>query len=180
MPPPPKGEGRPDIKLNESQAKTFSNLQTAEIGHEQYKRVPDADRLLAEGLRDELAGKIPFFSNAALSNRYRRARNAALHMADAQMREISGASIGVSEEAKAIARLFPVYGDDPGTTKQKAEIREGIVTGMKLKLGRAGELGDYARTERQKIDAAEQAKIDVEMKDGNKRRYWTGSRWEDD
>ena len=66
-----------------------------------------------------------------------------------------------------------------------------IVGGMKLKLGTAAPLAEYATAERAKADAAEQAKIDAEMKDapkvvgkiyknGSKRRFWTGSRWEDD
>lgn len=191
-PPDPPGEGQPNIKLSETQAKTFDNLQKADIAHEQYKRIPNADQVLAQGLQDELAGKIPFFGNAALSSRYRRARNAALNVVTAHLRETSGAVIAPSEEASHIANMFPKYGDDPAILKQKAEIREGVVTGMKFKLGTAGPLADYAARKRQETDAAEQAKLRDEMKgvgtpvigkvykNGNKRRYWTGSRWEDD
>ena len=60
------------------------------------------------------------------------------------MRETSGAAIGVAEEANTIAQLFPKYGDDAGVLKQKAALREGIVGGMKLKLGTAAPLAEYA------------------------------------
>ena len=188
---PTSASGAPRVKLTETQAKTFDNLQKADIAYEQYKRIPDADKVLSQGLADELAGKVPFFNNSLLSSRYRRARNAALNITAAHLRETSGAAIGVAEEANTIAQLFPKYGDDAGVLKQKAALREGIVGGMKLKLGTAAPLADYAAAERQKADAAEQAKIDAEMKDapkvvgkiyknGSKRRFWTGSRWEDD
>lgn len=183
-------EGKPSIKLTESQAKTFDNLQKAEIAHAQYKRIRDADKILAEGLDEELKGRIPFFGNAALSSRYRRARNAALNVVTAHLRETSGAVIAPSEEASHILQMFPRYGDDPATIRQKAQVTEGVVGGMRLKLGNAGALADYAAMQRQKADVEEQAKLRAEMpknpevgrvyKSGNQRRYWTGSRWEDD
>jgi len=194
----PSADDRPDVKLTDTQAKTFDNLQKAEIGFEQFGRIREADKVLSQGLQDELAGKVPFFNNALLSSRYRRARNAALNIVTAHLRETSGAVIAPSEEASHIANLFPRYGDDAAVIKQKKQVLEGVVGGMRLKLGRAGELADYATRKRSEADAKEQAKISEEMKgvgapvvgkiyeDKDKngkvvgRRYWTGSRWEDD
>jgi hypothetical protein len=202
--PDPKGAvpgSAPRVKLSETQAKTFDNLQKAEIAFEQYKRVPGADEVLSKGLIDELAGRVPFFNNKLLSSRYARARNAALHIVTAHLRETSGAVIAPSEEASHIAMLFPKYGDDASLMKNKAQVREGVVTGMRMKLGTASTLADYATGERKKKDDVEQAKIAEEMRTGLKgrepvvgrvyvdkdesgkvksRRYWTGSRWEDD
>ena len=53
---PTSASGAPRVKLTETQAKTFDNLQKADIAYEQYRRIPDADKVLSQGLADELAG----------------------------------------------------------------------------------------------------------------------------
>ena len=86
---------------------------------------------------------------------------------------------------------MPLYGDDPVTIRNKAQQREGIAQGMYVGLGSARPLFDYTVAQRQKDDAVEQEKIRREMptnpevgkiykNEKGRRRYWTGSRWEDD
>jgi hypothetical protein len=184
--------GRPTGKLSAEQDKLLDHHGKASLALEQFNRIPDADKILAEGLRNEIAGKIPFFGNAALENRYRTVRNAANNFLVAHLRRTSGAVIGPEEMLQHHRDLIPIWGDDAATVKNKREMRANIVEGMYTSLGTARPHADYVRKQRQQSDLAEQAKIADEMKGvgtpevgkiyqkGKQRRYWTGSRWEED
>jgi hypothetical protein len=184
--------GRPTGKLSAEQDKLLDHHGKASLALDQFNRVPDADNILAQGLRDEIAGKLPFVGNAALSSRYRTVRNAANNFLVAHLRRTSGAVIGPEEMLQHHRDLIPIWGDDAATVKNKREMRANIVEGMYTSLGTARPHADYVTKKRQQSDAEEQAKMTEEMKgvgtpvigrvykDGNKRRYWTGTRWEED
>jgi hypothetical protein len=184
--------GRPTGKLSAEQDKLLDHHGKASLALDQFNRIPDADNILAQGLRDEIAGKLPFVGNAALSSRYRTVRNAANNFLVAHLRRTSGAVIGPEEMLQHHRDLIPIWGDDAATVKNKREMRANIVEGMYTSLGTARPHADYVTKKRQQSDAEEQAKMTEEMKgvgtpvigrvykDGNKRRYWTGTRWEED
>ena len=53
----PSEGGPPTVKLTKEQSDELQHLTKVRIALDQYGRVRDADKILAEGLKDELAGK---------------------------------------------------------------------------------------------------------------------------
>lgn len=190
----PKIEGvdpnaSPGGKLNETQADTVKFLRQQYLMSEQIK---GKDHVLANpGIKDALAGRVGI--NSALGNDYRSANNAADLWIAANLRDISGATIGTKEHADQKRMLFPVYGDPPAEVRRKAEARNAIEEGMKQSLGSASDHADYAKKQVQESIQARRDAINDEMKGVvpsgvgdvkiNKRtgekRTWNGRNWEE-
>jgi len=188
--------GLPDTPkdMAEHQVRHFGLYTKAATAADQYNRIPNGDQILAQGLRDELAGRVPYLNNSLVSAQYRVLRNAASNLITAHLRDTSGAVIGAQELAKHMEDLIPRYGDDALTLRNKAEQRKGITGSLYAILGETGQQqATKFDAERRATRAREQEKISVEMKDvpnatpgqiftnprTKKRRLLTLDGWED-
>jgi hypothetical protein len=195
--PLPSAGGPPNVgPLTGEQSKDLALHDKARIALDQMARIPDGEKILAEGLKQELLGRVPYFGNALLESRYRSMRNAADSLVQAHLRQLSGAAYSAQELTSTHNNLIPVYGDDARVMQQKAEQRNSVAQGLYLGLGKARPLADYAIAERSKADKAAQEKIAAEMPPNPEvgriyektdpktkrviKRHWTGTRWEQD
>jgi len=133
---PPRTEGvanqLPTAKLNEADKKTVSFYSTMKLAEEQLK---GKEQILADGLRDEAAGKIPFVGNALMRRQYRMAKNAAEMWVDQYNIHQTGAASRDNEWDRRFRNTIPRYGDDPTIIEQKRQAREGIMQGLYTGLG---------------------------------------------
>jgi hypothetical protein len=111
-------------------------------------RIKDGDKILATGLKEELAGRVPFVGNALLSSKYRAMRHAADSLTQAHLRQLSGAGYTAAELTSVAGGIIPIYGDDARTLAQKAEQRTAVERGLYLSSGKGRPLIDYANKER--------------------------------
>jgi len=158
--------GLPDTPkdMAEHQVRHYGLYTKASIAADQYNRIPNGDKILAEGLRDELAGRVPFLNNSLISAQYRVLRTAASNLITAHLRDTSGAVIGAQELAQHMSDLIPRYGDDALTLRNKAEQRKGITGSLYAVLGETGQQqATKFDTERREARAKEQEKINTEM-----------------
>jgi len=158
--------GLPDTPkdLTEAQTTLLGHYSKAALSLDQMRRIPNYDKILAEGLRDELAGRVPYANNSLVSEQYRAVRIAASNLITAHLRRTSGAVIGAEEMAKHMNDIIPRYGDDPMTTRNKREQQDAIVSGIYIGLGETGQ--QYAKrydTDRRETRAKAQEKINAEM-----------------
>jgi hypothetical protein len=146
------------------------------------------ERLLAEGLKDELAGKVPFVGNKLMNSQYRAAKNAAGLLVQADLRDTSGATIGTQEFKDRFDLLVPRPGDDEIAMRNKAEARRAVLEGQRLALGTARPMADYVDKEHAKGRAEKMSTLNREMegKDKGKTyekngvfRKWNGTAWEE-
>jgi hypothetical protein len=152
----------PTGKLNEAQGKTVKFLRQQYLMSEQLK---GKDHILSEGWKAELAGKVPFAGNAMMERNYKMAKRAAEFWVAANLRDISGATIGSKEHSDQMKYLMPGIGDDAQEIKRKAAARQAVMDGMKQSLGDQQEHATYAYKQVQKGIKEEQENIANEMKD---------------
>jgi hypothetical protein len=133
---PPKMEGvanqLPTAKLNEADKKTVSFYSTMKLAEEQLK---GKEQILANGLQDEAAGKIPFVGNALMRRQYRMAKNAAEMWVDQYNIHQTGAASRDNEWDRRFRNTIPRFGDDAAQIEQKRQAREGIMQGLYTGLG---------------------------------------------
>ena len=151
------------------------------------------DKILAEGLKDQLAGKVPFAGNKVMSAQYRRAYAAAERFVQGFLRDVSGNAISPEEMVKHQNSFLPRYGDDPATIADKKTARENVIQGMYAGSGPGSAISDYQTKQRHNEQAATDARLNDEMKDAPKvvgkvlinpakpniSRVWNGKRWEE-
>jgi len=182
--------GPPNVKMTAEQSKSQKFHGWTSLAEEQMQ---GKENLLATGLQQEIAGKIPFVGNKVQSAEYRRVRGAAERFVQGFLRDVSGAVISPEEMQKHQATFLPKYGDDPRTIADKKAARDQIINGLYAGAGPGRAISDWETKQRTEKGAVEQAKIDDEMKglpkvrgkhyDNPDRpghyRIWTGSRWEE-
>jgi hypothetical protein len=179
------GEGPPQIKMTQDQSDT---LKFYKMGKTAAAQLEGKERLLAEGWKDELAGKVPFAGNKLMSSQYRAAKNAAGLLVQADLRDTSGATIGTQEFKDRFDLLIPKSGDDELAMRNKAEARRAVLEGQRLALGSARPMADYVDKEHAKERAEKAALLNSQMegKDKSKTyekngvfRRWVGDHWEE-
>jgi hypothetical protein len=179
------GDGPPQIKMTQDQSDT---LKFYKMGLTAASQLEGKERLLAEGLKDELAGKVPFVGNKLMNSQYRAAKNAAGLLVQADLRDTSGATIGTQEFKDRFDLLVPRPGDDEMAMRNKAEARRAVLEGQRLALGTARPMADYVDKEHAKGRAEKMSTLNREMegKDKGKTyekngvfRKWSGTAWEE-
>jgi len=179
------GDGPPQIKMTQDQSDT---LKFYKMGKTAATQLEGKERLLAEGWKEELAGKVPFAGNKLLSSQYRAAKYAAGLLVQADLRDTSGATIGTQEYKDRYELLIPKPGDDALAMQNKAEARQAVLEGQRLALGTARPMADYVDKEHAKTRAEKAATLNREMegKDKGKTyekngvfRRWAGDHWEE-
>ena len=179
----------PNVKLTEPQQKALLYHGWASIAQENLE---GKEKLIAEGLKQEALGKIPFAGNKMLSAQYRQAKTAENQFVQAFLRSTSGANYGAAELQQHLDTLLPRYGDDAKTLADKHTQRENFIASMYGALGPGRAVADYNSKVRQEKQSARDAQVDAEMKGADKvvgkvyidpqtknRRAWNGRRWED-
>jgi hypothetical protein len=179
------GDGPPQIKMTQDQSDT---LKFYKMGLTAASQLEGKERLLAEGWKDELAGKVPFAGNKLMGSQYRAAKNAAGLLVQADLRDTSGATIGTQEFKDRFDLLVPRPGDDEMAMRNKAEARRAVLEGQRLALGTARPMADYVDKEHAKGRAEKMSTLNREMegKDKGKTyekngvfRKWSGTAWEE-
>ena len=163
----PKIEGSnsdamPTAKLTKEQGDSVKFLTQMHLMGEQLK---GKEKILAEGLKDEVAGKVPFVGNSLMSRQYRMAKTAAETWVQANLRDISGAVIGTAEHTKQMQLLMPRYGDTAEDLTRKAQARNAIERGMYSGLGTddARQVADYNKRQNIKELTDKRNEINAEM-----------------
>ena len=184
----------PAPELTEPQQKALLYYSGGQIAHDALK---GKEQILAQGLKEEALGHLPFSANKLLSSQYRQAKTASDQFTQFFVHSLSGAAFSKEEQQQKIDNMMPRYGDDPGTLALKAQQRESFIRSEYAALGAGGQqAADYnTRIRKTQQDAAD-AKINDEMKDAPKvvgkvlanidpvtkrvlgRRVWSGTRWE--
>jgi hypothetical protein len=180
--------GPPQINMTKEQADNVKFLTQMYTTAAQLK---GKEKLLAEGLKDEMSGKVPFVGNALLSRDYRLAKRAAEFWVAANLRDVSGAVIGTKEHADQMKWLMPQYGDDDAALKDKEARRNSVTSGMYNGLGKAQPAADYSKKQIHDEHANAQKKINEEMshlknmpkgyvaQKGKMKRVFDGTNWLD-
>jgi hypothetical protein len=183
--------GPPSPKMTAEQSKALKFHGWTSLAEEQLR---GKDKLLAEGLQQELLGKVPFVGNRLQQAEYRRVRGAAERFVQGFLRDVSGAVIGPEEMVKHQKSFLPAYGDDEGTIHDKKIARDQIIGGLYAEAGPGRAIADWQKQDRDKKALAEHARLDKEMDTPNtpkivgkiykdtetgKRRAWTGDHWEE-
>ena len=180
----------PFPKMTAEQAKDQKFHMWTSLAEEQLN---GNDKILAEGLKDQLAGKVPFAGNKVMSAKYRRTYAAAERFIQGFLRDISGAAIAPEEMAKHQATFLPRYGDDAATIADKKAARDNVINGFYSASGPGHVISDYYTKQRQDTQAATDERLNAEMKDApkvvgkvlvnpakpNLSRVWNGKRWEE-
>lgn len=179
----------PQVKMTAEQAKDQKFHGWTSLAEEQMQ---GKEGILANGLQQELAGKVPFVGNKIQAAEYRRVRSAAERFVQGFLRDISGAVISPEELAKHQATFLPRYGDDARTIADKKAAREQIISGLYAGAGPGREISDWETKQRRDAQVKLDTKLNSEMKDvprvagkvykdteTGKRRVWNGSRWEE-
>jgi len=121
------------------------------------KQLEGKEHLLANSPGQDILNK--FGGNALLDRNYRIARNAADFSVAANLRDISGATIGETEQVRQYKMAMPVRGDDAATIAAKRDLRKSIMDSMYNGLGEARSLVDYSKQEMIKRHDEDQARI---------------------
>ena len=180
----------PFPKMTAEQAKDQKFHMWTSLAEEQLN---GNDKILAEGLKDQLAGKVPFGGNKVMSAKYRRTYAAAERFIQGFLRDISGAAIAPEEMAKHQATFLPRYGDDAATIADKKAARDNVINGFYSASGPGHVISDYYTKQRHDQQAATDERLNAEMKDAPKvvgkvlvnpakpniSRVWNGQRWEE-
>ena len=183
-----KSGGPPQINMSKEQADNVKFLTQMYTSSAQLR---GKEKLLAEGLKDELAGKVPFVGNSLLGRDYRLAKRAAEFWVAANLRDVSGAVIGTKEHADQMKWLMPQVGDDDAALRDKEARRNSVISGMYGGLGKAQPAADYAKQQVYDNQADMQKKINEEMshlkdvpvgyvarnKKTGSSRVWNGKNW---
>jgi hypothetical protein len=179
----------PNVKLSETQQKALTYHQWAQQADDVMK---GKDMMLANGLGQEMTGKIPFVGNKWQGEEYRRAKDAANAFVLAFMRSTSGAAYGEKERLDHANAMIPRYGDSPAQLADKAAQRRSFIAAEQAGLPQ--QLKDhlnYKRTTEQATNQRGQEAVDIEMQGVkpagigdtkiNKRtgvkRVWDGEHW---
>jgi hypothetical protein len=182
---------RPDVTMSVEEGKNYYNHAKAATALRQYNRFPDADKILSEGLEQELLNQVPFANNKLISDKYRIIRNAANNYLQGTQRVVSGAVIGPQEMKDAFRDVIPIAGDDEVTMANKREQRESQLEALSVATGQGRKLIEYENRKYQENETKQQARIAEEMKSigkepepgevfkrpGHKTRMWTGTHW---
>src|SRR6187455_2109545 len=175
----------PSPKMTAEQAKSQKFHGWTSLAEEQ---MGGKEKLLADGLQQELAGKVPFVGNKLQASEYRRVRGAAERFVQGFLRDISGAVISPEEMVKHQQTFLPRYGDDARAIADKKAAREQIINGLYASAGPGQKISDWETERRHTARAAQETKLNEEMsgKDKSKTyekngvfRKWNGSSWEE-
>jgi hypothetical protein len=175
----------PTPKMTAEQSKSQKFHGWTSLAEEQ---MGGKEKLLADGLQQELAGKVPFVGNKLQASEYRRVRGAAERFVQGFLRDISGAVISPEEMVKHQQTFLPRYGDDARAIADKKAAREQIINGLYASAGPGQKISDWETERRHTARAAQETKLNEEMSGKDKAktyekngvfRKWNGSSWEE-
>jgi len=184
------GDGPPVAAkpLTEHQDKTQKFLTQMILGE---KQLEGKEKILATSPLSDVANA--FGGNALLNRNYKIARGAADFSVAANLRDISGAVIGETEQVRQYKMNMPKLGDSDNEIAAKRERRKAIMDSMYGGLGEDGRaLVDYSKKKMHERHDEVQRKINEEMSHlknkpkgyratkGGMARVWDGKNWLDD